>query len=181
LFPAFRRLDVKNWKSSKWKFYPGAVTLLPVRAFISLGSFAMCCLCLHVVMLGHDSSKPATGLRDKMRVFLFKFWNSLIPMMAFMSVSFERIDYDYSYYLGPDYRKTQKLPKKASTVVANHQSWIDNMILKISPVCPAFAAKVETKRVWILASMIRYTQGIFITRGGSKEERDNQIQQIIDR
>jgi 1-acyl-sn-glycerol-3-phosphate acyltransferase len=29
--------------------------------------------------------------------------------------------------------------------------------------------------------MIRYTQGIFITRGGSKDERDSQIQQIIDR
>lgn len=78
-------------------------------------------------------------------------------MMAFMSVSFERINYDYSYYLGADYLKTQQLPKKASTVVANHQSWIDNMILKISPLCPAFAAKVETKKVWILNSMIKYT------------------------
>jgi hypothetical protein len=100
LFPAFRRLDVQNWRNSKWMFYPGAVTLLPIRAIISLGSFALCCLCLHVVMLGHDSNKPTTGLRDWLRRFLFRAWNSLIPMAAFMSVEFERIEYDYSYYLG---------------------------------------------------------------------------------
>lgn len=104
LFPAFRRLDVQNWRNSKWMFYPGAVTLLPIRAIISLGSFTLCCLCLHVVMLGHDANKPTTGLRDWLRRFLFRSWNSLIPLAAFMSVEFERIDYDYSYYLGKDYR-----------------------------------------------------------------------------
>jgi 1-acyl-sn-glycerol-3-phosphate acyltransferase len=56
------------------------------------------------------------------------------------------------------------------------------MIVVISPLSPGMAAKVETKKVWILSAMIRYTQGIFITRGGStKAERDAQIQQIIER
>jgi 1-acyl-sn-glycerol-3-phosphate acyltransferase len=46
------------------------------------------------------------------------------------------------------------------------------MILKCSPLAVAFAAKIETKKVWILGSMIKFTQGIFITRGGTKEERE---------
>jgi hypothetical protein len=33
-YNTFRRWDVKNWK--KWKFYFGAVTVLPLRMFISL-------------------------------------------------------------------------------------------------------------------------------------------------
>ena len=28
-FPAFRRVDAKNW--SRWKFYPGAMLLMPTR------------------------------------------------------------------------------------------------------------------------------------------------------
>ena len=36
-YPAYRRLDVKNWR--RWKFYPGAALVLPLRlllAFLSL-------------------------------------------------------------------------------------------------------------------------------------------------
>jgi hypothetical protein len=40
----------------------------------------------------------------------------LIPLSAFMDVSYEIIHFDYSFYLGPDY----VIPKKAPTVVANH-------------------------------------------------------------
>lgn len=33
-YPAYRRIDAKNWK--KWKFYFGAVTFMPLRFFLSL-------------------------------------------------------------------------------------------------------------------------------------------------
>jgi MFS family permease len=71
LFPAYRRLDVKNWRNRKWMFYPGAMTLMPIRALVSLGSFAVCCVILHIVMLGHDMNKPTTGPRDFLRVKMF--------------------------------------------------------------------------------------------------------------
>ena len=88
LFPAFRRLDVKTWSRQKWRFYPGAMTLMPIRALISLGSFALCCLIMHFVMLGHDMKKPTTGLREYVRSTLFWFWCGLIPSAAFMSVKY---------------------------------------------------------------------------------------------
>lgn len=34
LYPAYRRLDVKNW--SKWKFYPGAALVLPLRFLLAI-------------------------------------------------------------------------------------------------------------------------------------------------
>ena len=175
LFPAFRRLDVKYW--NKLKFYPLALTLLPIRALIALGGFCISCLFMNVISIGHDMRKPFSGVRGKLREFTLQWWNWLIPLSAFMDVSYEIIHFDYSFYLGPDY----VIPNKAPTVVANHQSWIDNMIVVISPLCPGMAAKIETQKVWILSLMIKYTQGIFITRGGNKEERDLQIQQIIER
>lgn len=33
-YPAFRRLDAKNWR--KWHFYLGAITLMPIRLIISV-------------------------------------------------------------------------------------------------------------------------------------------------
>jgi 1-acyl-sn-glycerol-3-phosphate acyltransferase len=54
------------------------------------------------------------------------------------------------------------------------------MIITISPCWPGFAAKVETKKVWILNSMIKFTFGLFINRGASAEGRE-QINQIIAR
>lgn len=152
------------------------MTLLPLRTLISLGGFLLACVLLNFVMIGHDMSKPARGFRSWLRAFTITYVNWLIPLSAFMDLRYETIHYDYSYYLGPDYEKTQKLPKKAPTVVANHQAWIDNMICVLAPMCPGMAAKIETKKVWILNRMIEYTQGIFITRGGeTKNDRDKQI------
>ena len=41
-FPAYRRYDVKNWR--KWKFYLGAVTLMPIRLLLSFIVIFLCYL-----------------------------------------------------------------------------------------------------------------------------------------
>ena len=46
---------------------------------------------------------------------------------------------------------------------------------------PGFAAKVETKKVWVLNALIVSLQSLFISRGGSQEKRETNIQEIIDR
>ena len=56
-------------------------------------------------------------------------------------------DVDYSYYLGPDYKKTMKEVKHVSTLVTNHVSWCDVMILLGGRYTPAFAAKKSLKKV----------------------------------
>ena len=104
MFPAFRRKDVQNW--NKFMFYPGALTLMPLRAIISLGGFTLCSILLQPVMFGLDPKKPLTGRREKIRKFMLKFFMRLIVLAAFMSLEVEVIDYDYSHYFGKDYKKT---------------------------------------------------------------------------
>jgi len=79
------------------------------------------------------------------------------------------MDFDYSYYLGNDYKETQKLPKHVSTLVCNHSSWFDPLALYPYFNC-GFAVKKEIKHVPI-AGIIAITLGsIFISRGGTPEE-----------
>ena len=51
-YPAFRRLDAPKWR--KWRFYIGAVTMLPLRLVIGFGSAAMICLCLKILTIGME-------------------------------------------------------------------------------------------------------------------------------
>ena len=42
LYPAFRRYDAKKW--SKWRFYIGAVTFMPIRLILSIVPLIFCYL-----------------------------------------------------------------------------------------------------------------------------------------
>jgi len=52
-----------------------------------------------------------------------------VVSMAGMSTTLNNKNVDYSYYLGPDYKKKIKSYRKPSTIVANHCSWLDGFIL----------------------------------------------------
>lgn len=73
---------------------------------------------------------------------------------------------DYSEYLGPDYKKNQVVPKHISTYVSNHVSWAD-IIVHISQFQPAFAAKIELKKVPVFGLLCKAIGCIFIARGAS--------------
>lgn len=98
-----------------------------------------------------------------------------------MSYSEEKKDFDYSFYLGPDYKKTQQMPPKAPTIIVNHSSWFDNVVLIRSSLLPGFAAKIETKKVPVLRQNIIGLRSIFISRGASEEERAQIITMIHER
>lgn len=62
MFPAFRRLDSNKW--NKWMFYPGALTLFPIRTYISIGTLIVLVCFLKIIMTGHKWGKqPITGIR----------------------------------------------------------------------------------------------------------------------
>ena len=62
-------------------------------------------------------------------------------------------EYDYSYYLGPDYKKTQDLPVKAGLIVCNHQSWLDAPVL-LTTLLPGFVTSKEASKVPVLREMV---------------------------
>ena len=179
-FPAFRRLDTHLWR--KWMFVPGAMTIYIVRGLISLGSLFWLAMWLRIVMIGHEMGKnPLKGLRLWANFLAYKIASWLIIKASGITVTKHVVnELDYSKYLGKDYLKNQKLPKKASTIVANHQAWIDNIIL-IQTCYPGFAAKIETKKVPILNTLIDNLQSIYISRGGTEEQRNANLNEIVDR
>jgi len=54
---------------------------------------------------------------------------------------------DYSEYLGPKYQTTAPLPSKVSTIISNHTSALDFVILMMSEFKPAFLAKKPFRRI----------------------------------
>ena len=50
LLPAFRRTDAHRW--SKWKFYPGAMTVLIPRFLFGVVMGMLVCLCLFFMLIG---------------------------------------------------------------------------------------------------------------------------------
>ena len=89
-------------------------------------------------------------------------------------------DYDYSFYLGPGYKSSQKLPKKVSTIVMNHQNWLDNLIAVVY-YHPAFLIKADVKKAPVVNTTLAGLEVTYVERTATKEQREKSIQEIIDR
>ena len=60
-FPELRRFDAPHW--AKWRHYPGAVTLMFPRILTSFMVFLTMAIVLNIILIGHNRSKPITGVR----------------------------------------------------------------------------------------------------------------------
>lgn len=174
-YPAFRRNDAKNWR--RWKFYPGAMTFFVFRLFLAIFNLLLCYILTKIICAGAniESGRPITGCRCKAIRYLYLV-QARIEMLAFgYRFKTRKLDFDYSEYLGPDYKETMKLPKKISTIVSNHSSWFDPLLLNNIFAC-GFVAKREVKTAPVGGVIAMALGSIFISRGGSPEE----LQKIVD-
>lgn len=102
-FPCWRRVDAKNWVA--WKFIPGAMLIMPAR-FISF----FCLLFVHgivvlLLQIGRDKKPLKKGCRKTLINFTFDVSGVLWCIIAGTIPFYKDVDADYSYYLGPDYKK----------------------------------------------------------------------------
>jgi hypothetical protein len=104
----------------------------------------------------------------------------VLLFFAGMRSSKRKVDFDYTAYLGPDYKETIKGPKYLSTYVSNHSSWLDVPIL-IANLKPAFASKNTLKKTPIFGIIVQSLGCLFISRGASAEKRDQIVNQIGER
>ena len=82
----------------------------------------------------------------------------------------KKIDYDYTKYLGPDYKKNYKPFIRPSTMIGNHVSWLDSMTTtKYYDL--AFTLKAEMKNFPIFGTLAKVVDSIFIQRAGTPEAR----------
>ena len=104
----------------------------------------------------------------------------MILFFAGMRTTKEFIDFDYSPYLGPNYKETTVPPKHLSTYISNHTSWMDVPVL-ISRLRPAFASKATFKNTPIFGIIVKSLGCLFISRGASADKRDQIVEQIGER
>ena len=69
------------------------------------------------------------GCRKKVITFLFQYGARAWNFVCGVCTSTEKLEFDYSYYLGPDYKSKYKNIVATSTYVSSHVSWIDTMTL----------------------------------------------------
>ena len=59
-FPQYRRYDAEKW--ARWKFYPGAMFMMPTRFVCMMSSILTLVFVTHCCCLGHDFKKgPVKG------------------------------------------------------------------------------------------------------------------------
>lgn len=82
-FPAYRREDAIKW--SKWKFYPGAMTIMLPRCLILFVCLIAVTICTKLLMLGHKTETPMTGVRKFLVAFFFKVLVYTFSIFAFFT------------------------------------------------------------------------------------------------
>ncbi len=104
LMPSFRRVDAHRW--SKWKFYPGAVTLMLPRFIFGVVIAFIMCLILKIMLIGQPRDQPIRGCRKvTIRLFFktFTWMFQLVTNFLFLTwkkLSLEDVNY-YEEWLGP--------------------------------------------------------------------------------
>lgn len=115
---------------------------------------------------------------------LYQQWNNIIlirtalNICANFTIRYNKVDVDYSQYLGPDWEKKYN---GASTLVSNHSHYFD-IILKLAYLEPAsFIAKRGVKDYFFVGELATRMKTMFIQRGGTKEERLKVLEEIMKR
>ena len=80
-----------------------------------------------------------------------------------------------------DIRVPKRGPGKASVIVSNHTGYLDIFSLICSPVHPGFTARDQNRDVPVLNKLTEGLGSLYISRGGTLEERNAIVETIIER
>jgi 1-acyl-sn-glycerol-3-phosphate acyltransferase len=132
---------------------------------------------IKIVLIGHKEGVP---LKPWQRTVI-KYPSMLIARILMYGstiiwVNRTKVRYDYSKYLGPDWKLTFDNP---STIVENHSSWMD-IVTSIYLKAPGFAAK-EGIRNWPFCAAIAHGNSTFYLNRATntKEDREFQVRLFI--
>ncbi len=146
---------------------------MPVRLLCSVLSVFICYIFVRLFTIGHSfrEDKPLTGCRRWIIDMLYKVISLLILFFGGMRTRKNKVDFDYTPYLGAQYMEKTAEPKYISTYVSNHSSWLDVPIL-IANLKTAFASKGSFKTTPIFGIIVQSLGCLFISRGGTAEEKE---------
>ncbi|CAI2373035.1 unnamed protein product [Moneuplotes crassus] len=181
-YKEFRRTDTHLW--SKGRFIFGVTFLFPFRLIAMTVVVSIYLFLIVVLTIGHDQSKPLKGIKG----FLYRLTNRIFPRLALLAAGYFRMgytkkeDYDYSKWLGKDYKNTQESKRDyAVSSTSNHSAWTDLFIVLIIQRGASFVSKEEIKSVPLFGRVGKALNTIFFERGSSKENKEKVLSQIQER
>ena len=128
-----------------------------------------------VILLGLDLEKPIPTHRRTLTKIVFYFGAWLMAISTFCFPVRKTVNQDYSYWLGPDYKKITKRPAnyRAPTYVSNHGSGTDVFLMIVALFADvSFLAKIEVKSIPFVGTGVSAAEGLFCPRGGSPEAKE---------
>ena len=92
--------------------YPLAATILIPKLCFMIILIILSVLCTPIIFFRCNSKKEdhPVGLRRTVVHFIIYFFSKLVLLVMSVKVNYVHKDFDYSYYLGPDYKLSQKVP-----------------------------------------------------------------------
>jgi len=175
----YERFDAKNW--SKWKCYPGALTMLLPRILATIFSIVALGVTMNILLIGAPAiEKPLDkGIRKSCLKFWVKLTCNFHCIFGFWAyLTYENVNCSYEEYLGKQVKTKEQKP--TSVIVCNHLGFFEIYGLLMSPLFPSFCAKAEFKSVPFFSAILRGIQCLFIQRGNA-EGRDASLHQILER
>ena len=139
----------------------------PIR-FMLIPVIGASALCSNLLMIGQDREKPMSTWRKKIIQFLL-YVSAVVGMHGFFAVwvSERQIEADYSEFLGPNWKEELKNYKKPiPTIICNHSTFKDMMILTASKWFCSYVCREEDKKSIVGAQSIAI-QNLFIQNSGS--------------
>lgn len=156
--------------------------MMPTRAFLLVMVIILCFTLLSIVCIGYDFRKGPIppGFRNWLVRTVFYIMPRICLFVAGIWTSKRYVDHDYTKYLGPNYKENQPNHARISTLVSNHVSWLDVVVI-LTSVVAAFTPSEEIGKIPLFRNIMDCIDCIYIPRGGSTESREKALEKITDR
>ena len=142
-YAAFKRLDLD--KLSRMYFLPFTPFILP-KILMGYSSIAICATIIYLIGASRaKKAQPYKGWRFKVVRFACAWCARIVLLMWNILYVFEqKVHYDYSKYLGPDYKEPDIV--QTSGIVCNHQTWLD-IFIHMYRQPPSHISKISNKKI----------------------------------
>lgn len=180
-FPAFWRDDYNNWNYPL--FYiskpntsnlPVSATLLPIRLHIYIITLLIVALTLNWQGRGSPLGKSAPPEIRKKGMSIYQgALKLLFVVCGYYSFDRQFPDYDYSKYLGPNYKTSEKY----ASIAFNHTSYMDVIIHRFWTCSP-----IGKAGIWSVPLLGRAMEiiGVMFVERSSKDSKREIIERIKD-
>lgn len=152
----------------------GACLWMPLRIFgLLLPLFMNIGLISSIVGAGLKANQPVAQWRVRLLSLIARtLWYPWFCLATGLTYKVHRPEVDYSYWLGPDYKKDveKRGGKPAPTAVQNHSNLLDSMIFMAKDECRAHTAASSNVNIPGCGALLKTVQSIFIKRLEGKVE-----------